>query len=150
MTEIGYDFTEVYRLAADLTEISEVTRREVRLSVQQTAIQTKKFWAADARKSFPRRVARQYAPTIDYTIRGYGAFGQGVYEAEVGPNLIRYGGLTGPGGLIPSLGILEEAKGGVRGRARQAIDRAAKFAEQELPARMELAVSESLRKKGLA
>ncbi|MWV50065.1 hypothetical protein GRS96_12375 [Rathayibacter sp. VKM Ac-2803] len=146
---ISYDFSEMYRLAADLTEAGHISRRELRRSMQQTLMETKKFWNADAKRSFPKKIAGRYAATIDYSLRSYGAFGQGVYEGEVGPDLFRYGGLTGKGGLVPSLGILEDAVGGVRGRARGSIDRAAAFASAELPVRMELAVEESMKKKGL-
>lgn len=140
------DFSELTSLFRDLTEVPNLSNREVKKSVQQTAMQTKKSWAADAKKG-PR--GRQYGATIDYEVRQFGAFGQGVFEAEVGPDLARYGGKTGKGGLVPSLGILDDPNGGISATPSRARRRAEKFAEKELTDRVEVAVDESLKKLGL-
>lgn len=146
MSGVSYDFSELRTLSADLAVVAKV---EVRKSMQQSAIRTKKFWADDARRSFPRSIARRYAPTIDYSDLRMLAADDNTYRVDISPNLKRYGGKTGRGGLIPSLGILEEANKGVRGPARGAINRAQSFAEREFVDRMQLAVDQSLRKRGL-
>lgn len=146
MSDFGFD--GLNKLSADLTELAGIITGEARKSVQQTAIKTKKSWADDAAKSMGS-VGARYAPTIDYTEHEYGGFGQGVLEAEIGPNLARYGGKTGEGGLVPSMGILEEANGGVRGRPSHAVRRAEKFAGEEFVKRLELAIDESAKRVNL-
>jgi len=148
---VEFNLDEVYGLIADLSDIEGVVNREVVKSVQQTAMETKKSMAADARKTMPKSIARRYAPTIDYELRDFGAFGQGIISAEVGPNLKRYGGKTGKGGLLPSMGILDdpESAGGIRSKPARVRPRGEKFAGEELEKRGTLAVEESLKKAGL-
>ena len=143
---ISYDFAEMYQLGAD---IEAASRLEVRRSMQQTAIETKKFWQNDARRTFPKVIAGRYAPTIDYTDLRTLAADDNTYRVDIGPNLDRFGGKTGKGGLLPSLGILEDATGGVRGRPRGSIDRALAFAQAEFVERMQLAVDQTMRTRGL-
>lgn len=142
------DFTELTELYQDLTEVPHLINDFAEKAVSVAAEHTKKSWQADAKKG-PR--GARYAPTIDYEKREFGAFGQGVYAADIGPNLARYGGKTGKGGLIPSLGILDdpESSGGIRTTPSRARRRAEKFAAEDLVKGVEIAVEQSLKKAGL-
>lgn len=146
MSDFGFD--DLNKLAADLTELPKIITGEVRKTVQQTAMEVKKSWAADAAKG---PLGKQYSATIDYTEHEYGAFGQGVMEAEIGPNLARYGGKTGKGGLVPSFGIFDDpaSQGKILTPPSRARRRAEKFAETEFVKRLEIAVDESGKKAGL-
>jgi hypothetical protein len=144
---IGVDTSQLEQLFRDLTEVAELVPAEVGKSVQQTAIEGRKTWQADARSKAGKRTSR-YAPSIDYSLRTYGGFGQMVYEARIGPNLQRYGGKQGRGGLIPSLGILEDSPG-VRGGGRNSVKVAYEFVEKELDRRLTIAVDQSMKRRGL-
>lgn len=150
MADPSFNFSELDGLIADLTEVPNLINRKVEQAVQQTGIRTKKMWADDAKKTMPKSVGRRYAPTIDYEAREFGAFGQGQYTVEIGPNLARYGGKTGPGGLIPSMGILDDPQsGGILTPPSRSRPRAEKFAGDELVKGIEIAVEQSLKKLGL-
>lgn len=142
----GADVSELSALAADLLGAANV---EVKKSVQQTALTVKNFWRDDAKRSFPKRIASRYAPTINYSDVKRLPDNTATYHSEIGPNLKRYGGLTGKGGLIPSMGILEDAGGQIKSRPRNAVVRADKFAQKEFSDRMQLALDEALKKRGL-
>lgn len=134
-------------LIHDLTAVAGLIPKKVRQAVQQTGMNTKKAWAADARKGSR---GRQYAPTIDYETRNPSGFGVTEFQVDVGPNLSRYGGKTGKKGLIPSLGILDDPQGGVNGasptRARR---RAEKFAAEEIVKGLQIALDQSHAAHGL-
>lgn len=138
------DFTN---LARDLTDLAGLTPKKAGQAVQQAAWRTRDEWKKLARGN---PMGTQYTGSIDYTKHDYGAFGQGVYEAEIGPNLARFGGKTGKGGLTPGLGILDDPEStpvGVKPvRARR---RAELFADKELTKGIEIALDQSLKAKGL-
>lgn len=141
------DFSELDALVQDLRDVPNLANAEVKKSMQQTAMETKKSYQADAKKGSR---GRQYAPTIDYEITGVGTGNRGgEINVEVGPNLGRYGGKTGKGGLVPSLGILDDPQSGIRGTPSRARRRAEKFAAEEMVKRIEIAADESLKKLGL-
>lgn len=146
MTDLGMD--DLYGLIADLTEVPNLVNRKVEQAVQQTAIHTKKSWAEAAKKG---PMGRQYAPTIDYETREFGAFGQGQYTAEIGPDLARYGGSTGKGGLVPSMGILDDPQstGNIKTPPSRARRKAEKFAAEELLKGIDIAVEQSQKAVGL-
>jgi hypothetical protein len=144
-----FDFSELNKLTADFTASTELVTSEAKKSLQQTAIETKKSWAADAKKGVR---GGRYAPTIDYTESEPGAIGgKGTLEVEIGPDIERYGGKTGKGGLVPSFGIFDdpESKGDIRATPSRARVAAAKFAEKQIVDRMETAVDRSLKKRNL-
>jgi hypothetical protein len=143
-----FNFDEVYGLTADLTSMPEVVNRKVEQAIQQVGIRTKESWAKDARRG-PR--GSQYAPTIDYEAREFGAFGQGQFTVDIGPNLTRYGGRTGKGGLVPSFGFLDDPQsaGGVNTPPSRARPRAEKFGQEDLVKGIEIAIEQSLKAKGL-
>ena len=154
---IDADFSQLNALAQDLTEIPHLINAKAKQAVQQAAMNTKKSWAADALKTMPA-MGKQYAPTIDYEEREFGGFGQGVFAAEIGPNLARYGGKTGVGGLTPSMGVLDDPQGnaaragwavGISKPPSRARRRAEKFAAKDLVKGIEIAAQQSLREAGL-
>jgi hypothetical protein len=136
------DFDDVEALARDFTTASELMPHKAAQAVQQTGIRTKDEWRKIA---MGNPLGGQYTSTIDYTVREYGAFGQGVIEAEIGPDLARYGGKTGRGGLVPSAGIFDDPEstpvGAKPDRSRR---RAETFAEEDLDKGMEIAIRQSL------
>lgn len=139
---------DVRRLEADLTELANVIPGKVEQAVQQTAIRTKQSWASQARGEHP--LGAQYADSIDYEVRTYGAFGQTVIAAEIGPDLARYGGKTGAGGLVPSMGVLDEPMHApVDSKPIRAGRVAFEMAEEELAKGIEIALDQSLRAQGL-
>ncbi|WP_066038659.1 hypothetical protein [Herbiconiux solani] len=143
--DIGADASSIFAYAADLTGLADLVPKEVQKSVQQTGLEGKKFWTADARKAAGRRT-RGYAGSIDFDLTGVGTVGgEGTYSGEIGPNLDR-GGKTGSGGLQPSLGILE---GPVPGGGRDSITRTAKFVETELEKRVGIAIEQSERARNV-
>lgn len=145
----GMDFSELLKLEHDLTETAGLVNGKAEQAIQQVGMNTKKEWQADALRTVGR-MARQYAPTIDYETREFGGFGQGVYAVEIGPNLARYGGKTGKGGLTPSMGIMDDPDTPLvnkpPSRSRQ---RAEKFASVDLKKGIEIAIDQSLKKAGL-
>ena len=140
---------EVRALAADLAAIAGTMPGKARQAFQQTLIRTKKSYADDAKKSMPKSVAKRYTPTIDYTL----SKGEtpDTLEGEVGPNIERYGGKSGKGGLLPSFGFLDDpdAAGGIRTAPSRARQRAEKFAAEELVKGIEIAAEQSMKARGL-
>ena len=142
------DFSEFDKLNLDLTEAANIDNLQASQIVQQAAFRTKESWAKDAAKGV---MGAQYAPTIDYELKEYGGFGQGVYSAEIGPNLARYGGLTGKGGLTPSSGIFDDpqSSGGISATPTRARPKAEKFAEKDLEKGVQIAIDKTLKRLGL-
>lgn len=135
---------ELHQLELDLTEFAALVPEKVAQAVQQAALKTAEVWS-EAAESHP--IGRQYADTIDYDLRHFGAFGQVVYAAEIGPDLARYGGKTGKGGLVPSFGFLDEPEStaGILTPPIHAGRHAAEFAEEELARGVGIALAQSLR-----
>lgn len=139
---MSVDFEELVTIERDLTEAAGLMPHKAAQAVQQAGIRTRDEYRKQAKDN---PLGQQYTAAIDYTVHEYGAFGQGVIEAEVGPNLERYGGKTGKGGLVPSAGIFDDPEstpiGVTPSRARR---RAEIFAEKELDAGIEIAMRQSL------
>ena len=142
------DFSELDKLNLDLTEAANIDNLQAKQIVQQAALRTKESWAKDAAKGVG---GEQYSATIDYEEREFGGFGQGVYAAEIGPNLARYGGITGKGGLIPSLGIFDDpqSSGGISATPTRARPKAEKFAIKDLEKGVQIAIDKTLKRLGL-
>jgi len=146
-----FGLSDLNALAADLAALPNIVTAEVRKSVQQTLMETKKAYVKDAMDG---PGGRQYAATIDYSIDGVGAGNGrtgGEISGEVGPNIGRYGGKTGKGGLIPSLGFLDDpqSSGGILAAPTRKRLAAERFAADEFPKRLEIVVDESARRAGL-
>lgn len=136
------EFEELIELERDLTTAADLMPHKAAQAVQQTAMNTKDEWRKLAKGN---TMGEQYTATIDYTAREYGAFGQGVIEAEIGPNLGRYGGKTGKGGLTPGFGIFDDPESTpVGAKPVRARKRAELFADKELDKGIEIALRQSL------
>jgi len=139
---MSVDFEGLVQIERDLTNAAGLMPHKAAQAVEQTGVRTRNEWRKLA-KGTP--LGEQYTAAIDYTVRDYSGFGQGVIEAEVGPNLERYGGKTGKGGLVPSAGIFDDPESTPIGvKPIRARVRAEKFAEEELDRGIEIAVGQSL------
>lgn len=139
--------SDLDKLFHDLTALADIMPAEVEKSLEQTSFKVRDEWRKLAAGN---TMGKQYTNTIDFTQRDYGAFGQGVYESEIGPDLARYGGKTGKGGLVPSAGIYDDPeKTPIGVKPVRARKRAEIFAESELQSRIDIAVQRSHRSRGL-
>lgn len=137
-------------LIRDLSDVAGLVPRKARQAVQQTLMRTRDSWRkAAAGNPF----GRQYTASIDYTIKSsdgvMGGSDSASIEGEVGPNLQRYGGKTGRGGLVPSAGIFDDPLTAVSRPPDRARRAAEQFAIEELERGVQIAVEQSLREKGL-
>lgn len=139
----GGDFGELLDLERDLTGAAGLMPHKAGQAVQQAAMNTKSQWRKLAKNN---PMGGRYTSTIDYTVDEFGAFGQGVFEAEVGPDLARYGGKTGKGGLVPSAGIFDDplSQGSIRRAPDRARRQAEKFASDDLDKGIGIALEQSL------
>ncbi|OJU41819.1 MAG: hypothetical protein BGN97_03720 [Microbacterium sp. 69-10] len=140
---------ELAAVERDLTGVAGLIPKKAGQAVQQTLIRTRDEWRKLA-KGTP--MGQQYTASIDYTAGESGVVGgRGVLEGEVGPDIARYGGKTGKGGLVPGMGFFDDPEStpvGVKPvRARK---RAELFAEDELDRGIDIAVEQSLAERGLA
>ncbi len=137
------DFSDLFELERDLTTAADLMPHKAAQAVQQAGMNTKKQWKKLARGN---PLGGQYTATIDYTMRDASGFGQGIVEAEIGPDLARYGGRTGKGGLVPSAGIFDdpESQGSIRRAPDRARRAAEKFAAEDLDKGIEIALRQSL------
>lgn len=145
----GDDFGDLLDLERDLTEAAGLMPHKAGQAVQQAAMHTKAEWRKQA-KGNP--AGGRYTSTIDYTVDEFGAFGQGAFEAEIGPDLARYGGKTGKGGLMPSAGIFDDplSQGSIKRAPDRARRQAEKFAADDLDKGIEIALEQSLAEAKLA
>lgn len=136
---------DLHQLAADLSAVAAGSPRKARQVVQQTGINTKKHWQQISKNPAGKR----YTATIDYEIKG--SVTQGDVELEVGPNLARYGGKTGRGGLLPSMGIYDDPlrSGGLSVPPDRARRGAEKFAEEDTAKGISIALDQLLKEHGL-
>jgi hypothetical protein len=146
VTRAEADFSELMALAADLTAVAKESPKKARQAVQQTGIRTKAQWAKDASGN---PLGRQYTATIDYTLTG--AVSGGILDLEMGPNLARYGGKTGPGGLVPSAGIFDDPlrQGGILTPPDRSRRKAEKFAAEDIEKGISIALDQILTERGL-
>lgn len=117
------DFTELYSLAADLSNAPEVANRNIKKAVEVTSRHIKDDWKQGAE----RTGLRGYAGSIDYDLKFPGS----AIEAEIGPNLGRNQG---------SFGFVEEANGGVRSAPQHAGRDALEANEPDFVRGLEIAI----------
>ena len=139
------DFDDLNR---DLTSAAELLPKKAAQAIEQTARRTRDRWRRIASRN---PLGRQYTATIDYTLRNPSGFGVTDLQAEVGPNLTRYGGKTGRGGLAPSAGIFDDPinQGGIHTTPDRSRVAAEQFAEDELTKGLTIALDQSLKENGL-
>lgn len=136
-------------LIRDLSGIQGLVPMKARQAVQQTLMRTRDGWRKDAAGN---PLGRQYTAAIDYKIGStagvMGGAESATIEGEVGPNLSRYGGKTGRGGLVPSAGIFDDPLSSVSRPPDRARRAAEKFAAEELERGVDIAAEQSLRESG--
>jgi len=129
MASIEFDFSEVLSLAATIEDAPQAALPKIRQAVEITARHVKDDWRDDARRQNPGQ-AKNYPSAIDYTME----LSDGEIGAEVGP---RVGGQG-------SLGILEDAPGGVGARPQKSGQKAARKNEDDFQRGLERAVADAL------
>ena len=129
MASIEFDFSEVLSLAATIEDAPQAALPKIRQAVEITARHVKDDWRDDARRQNPGQ-AKNYPSAIDYTME----LSDGEIGAEVGP---RVGGQG-------SLGILEDAPGGVGARPQKSGQKAARKNEDDFQRGLERAVADVL------
>lgn len=132
---------ELRQLAADLNAVAGQSPRKARQVVQQAGKKAKDFWRETSRNP----LGKQYTASIDYEIEGSTRDGEIVLE--VGPNLTRYGGKTGRGGLTPSFGIFDDPlrSGGLTTPPDRARRRAEKFTADDVERGITIALDQLLK-----
>ncbi|GAA1148427.1 hypothetical protein GCM10009651_36370 [Microbacterium natoriense] len=124
------DFSELYELVADLSNVPAAANRNVKKAIQFTSVEIKKDWRQGAAVS--GSYAETYPASIDFDLK----FPGGAIESEIGPSL----GKT-PGA---SAGFLEEAPGGVDGPATHAGRDALEANEDDFYRGLEIAIFDAL------
>lgn len=124
------DFSELYELAADLSEVPPEANRNVKKAIEVTSRSIKDDWRQGAEIS--GSFAKSYAPAISYDIR----FPGGAIESEIGPVLGRTPGA--------GAGFLEEAGGGVDGPPTHAARDALEANEEDFYRGLEIAVTDAV------
>ncbi|WP_336647527.1 hypothetical protein [Microbacterium sp. MMO-10] len=109
MTGIEFDFSEVNDFAAVLDQATPKVVDNLRVAVERSAFVGKEAWRLEAHRKSDRHLPG-YPAGIDYTMHEYSGFGGGEIFAEVGPS---------PGRAQGSLGIVEEAPGGVNAKPQR-------------------------------
>jgi hypothetical protein len=133
VTSIEFDFSELATLAAVIEGAPEAAIPKIRQAIEVTARHVKDDWRDDARRQ-NRGSARYYAGAIDYDMK---LDTDGEIGAEVGP---KPGGRWAQG----SLGILEDAPGGVGARPQKSGQKAARKNEDDFQRGLERAVADVL------
>jgi hypothetical protein len=124
---VADDFSELYVLAADLSDAPANANRLVKKALEVTA----RFIKDDARQQADRTGLSGYAASIDYDITYPG----GAIEANIGPNLGRNQG---------SFGFLEDATGDVRSAPQHALRDALRANEPDFIRGLEIAVFDAV------
>lgn len=122
------DFSELYQLAADLTAAPPEANRNVRKAIEVTSRHVKDGWQAGAK----RTGLGGYAADIDYDVNVTAS----TIEGEIGPT-------PGDAG---SLGIVEEAPGGVRSAPQHAGRDALESNEEDFIKGLEIALYDATMK----
>lgn len=117
------DFSELYELAADLSDAPATANRYIKSAIEYTANEIKSDWKQGAE----RTGLTGYAASIDYDLKFPGS---GI-EAEIGPNLGRNQG---------SFGFVEDANGGVRSAPQHAGRDAMEANEPDFVRGLEIAI----------
>lgn len=92
MAGIGFDFSEVLKLAADLGEVPDNAGKNIRKAVEVTARKVKDAWKSDVSGS---SLAPGGERAISYDLKGGNAIRGSEITAEIGPELGGAGSLVG-------------------------------------------------------
>lgn len=127
------DLDALYR---DLGTVPRYSQRFVHAALRKTAHGMKEGWRGIASGYSKGGRLRGFPASIDYEVRGDFP----AYEAEIGPQVG-----VGQG----SLGIIEDANGGVTAPAMKARPRLLKSGEADFEKGLDRAVDDALRRAGL-
>lgn len=127
MSGVEFDFTEVNELAAILEGVPNVAADNVRKALQVTSTNVKEEW----RRAANRTNLGQYSGDVTYETK----VSKALVSAEIGPTA------DGDGG---SLGIVEDAPGGVRSAPQHAGRDAARRNEKDFVKGVLIAAAEPL------
>lgn len=117
------DFSDLYELAADLTGAAAKANRNIDKALKFTSVEIKKDWQQGAE----RTGLTGYAASIDFDMK----YSAKEIASEIGPNLGRNQG---------SLGLVEDANGGVRSAPQHAGRDAMEANEPDFIRGLEIAV----------
>lgn len=117
------DSSELYELAADLSNAPVTANRYINSALEYTANEIKSDWIQGA----GRTGLKKYAASIDYDMKYPG----NAIEVEIGPNLGRVQG---------SFGFVEDANGGVRSAPQHAGRDAMEANEPDFVRGLEIAI----------
>lgn len=117
------DFSDLYELAADLTGAPAKANRNIDKALKFTSVEIKKDWQQGAE----RTGLTGYAASIDFDMK----YSSNEIASEIGPNLGRNQG---------SLGLVEDANGGVRSAPQHAGRDAMEANEADFIRGLEIAV----------
>ena len=123
---ISTDFSELLKLAADLTAAPAKAAPKIRQALQFTATEIKNDW----RRAANRTGLAGYAADVTYDTK----FTATSVEAEIGPTI----------GDMGSFGLVEDGGGGVRSAPQHAARNAAKRAEPDFVKGLEIAIADVL------
>lgn len=126
------DFSELYALAADLSEVPSNANRNIKKAVEVTARNVRDDWRQGAEVGRGDGYSERYASSIFYDMKYPG----GAIEAEIGPELGRPGG---------SAGFLEDSPGGVAASPQHAGRDALEANEEDFLNGLEIAIADGLR-----
>lgn len=129
MARVNVDTSELRALAADMRAVPERLNRHLRPVIERGALNVKNALQEDmsARTHFP-----QLARSINYDVHLTSFDGDGVMEAEIGPDKARFGG------ALANIAYFGASRGG-GGRVRDPMERL----EEEQP-RFEQALADAL------
>jgi hypothetical protein len=135
MSGIGFDFSEVLKLAADLGEVPDKAGPNIRKAVEVTARKIKDDWRNEVAGS---NLAPGGESAISYDLRGGNAIRGSEITAEIGPEL------GGAGSLV---GLVEygTATSGPRGYGAAALERN----QEDFQKGLEIALEQAERAAGL-
>lgn len=125
------DFSELYELAADLSNVPSEANRNIKKAIEVTARNVRDDWRQGAEVGRGDGYSERYAWSIFYDIK----FPGGAIEAEIGPELGRPGG---------SAGFLEDAPGGVQASPQHAGRDALEANEADFVRGLEIAITEAV------
>lgn len=121
------DFSDLYELARDLTDVPAEANKRIKQAVEYTARGIKDDWQQGAAASG----LENYSRSIDYDMKYPG----NAIEAEIGPNLGKRQG---------RFGFVEEGGGGVQSAPQHAGRDALEANEPDLDRGLEIAITNAL------
>ncbi|MFJ4997111.1 HK97 gp10 family phage protein [Microbacterium sp. NPDC088619] len=121
------DFSELYELARDLSDVPAEANRRIKKAIEYTAVEIKRDWQQGATASG----LENYSRSIDYDMKYPGD----AIEAEIGPNLSKRQG---------RFGFVEAGGGGVQSAPQHAGRDALEANESDLDRGLEIAITDAV------